>query len=73
MTDQVIIDFPDDITQEEYVFLLNIAKRTKVALWKDDERKSYELKWNGTRICCPVATYWDFPDNIHLEGEDKDE
>ena len=72
MTDQVVIDYPDDITQEEYELLLNIAKRIKVKLWKSDERKTYELKWDGTRICCPVTTWWDFPDHINLTEELKD-
>jgi len=67
MTDQVVIDFPDDVTQEEYTAILNIIDRIKVKLWKGDERKNIDLKLDGTRVCCPVTMWFDFPDNVHLK------
>jgi hypothetical protein len=70
MTDQVVIDFPDDVTDEEYKAILNVSRRIKVELWENDERKSFPLEWNGTRICCPITIWYDFPDNLTVVSKE---
>ena len=67
MTDQVIIDFPE-LSYDQYKVLLDIIDKITVKVWKSDERKTFPLKWNGTRICCPITIWFDLPDNIKLIG-----
>jgi hypothetical protein len=71
MTDQVVIDFPE-VTHEQYRMLLSIKDKITVKLWKSDERKTIPLKWNGTRLCCPISIYFDFPEGLLLFKEKDD-
>lgn len=67
MVDQVIIDFPK-LTNEQYKVLIDIRDKITVKVWKSDERKTFPLKWEGTRLCCPVTMWFDFPENITIQG-----
>ena len=65
MTNQLIIDFPDMSFKLEKHFLEH-KEEIRVSLWKDGERVKIPLKWNGSRICCPVKMWFDLPDNVTL-------
>ena len=67
MADQVIIDFPE-LTDEEYKHLLHIREKIVVKVWKSDERKTYPLTWEGTRLCCPITFWYDFPEEITVHN-----
>ena len=71
MSDQIIINFPE-LDLETYKTILKIREQITVELWKSDERKTFPLKWEGTRICCPITLWFDFPDNIRISEEKGD-
>ena len=72
MTDQIIIDFPE-LDQETYERLLKISRDIKVRYWVSDERKYIPLKWNGTRICCPITLWFDFPEELQTSNKSAEE
>ena len=65
MTDQVVINFPE-LPDEAYKAILELREKITVSLWKGDERKTHPLKWEGTRLCCPITIWFDFPDDLQL-------
>lgn len=66
MTDQIIIDFPE-LPDEVYKTILNLREKITVNLWKSDERKKIPLSWEGTRLCCPITLWFDFPEGIIVQ------
>lgn len=67
MTDQVVINFPE-LTDEQYKALMHIRDKITIKIWKSDERKTFPLTWEGTRLCCPVTMWFDFPENIIIQN-----
>lgn len=72
MDNQIVIDFPE-LDQETYERLLKITRDIKVFFWDGEERKRIPLKWDGTRICCPITIWFDFPDSYILTKYGVDE
>ena len=66
MVDQVVINFPE-LPDEIYEAILNIREKITVELWKSDERKKFPLKWEGTRLCCPITIWFDFPEDLVIQ------
>ena len=66
MTDQLNIYFPDDMPFELEVWFNENRDKIKANLWDGETRKSIALEWSGTRLCCPLAIYYDLPDTVKV-------
>jgi len=69
MTDQVVITFPE-ISDESWKKILDI--KPVVEIWDSKTRKTHKTKWNGSRLSEEIIMWFDFPDNIHLKGEQEE-
>lgn len=65
MVDQVLILFPE-LNDKQHKIIMDIRKKITVSIWKSDERKTFPLTWEGTKLCCPVKMWFDFPKDISL-------
>lgn len=66
MTDQLIIDFPDDMPFELEMFFNENRDRIKASLWDGKNRKRIKLDWSGTRLCCPLGITYDLPETVEV-------
>ena len=70
MVDQVVINFPE-MPDELEQFLLENKDEIVVDLWDSEKRERYQTKWEGSKICCPVKMWFDFPDGISIDSDIK--